>query len=78
MVKKKLKEVSLTRPQRAPPGMFLTEEQNMLQSMFGGSPTIWGQEQDSLPRFHQTLTSGNGLINSGDDEQETASIFGMR
>ena len=75
---KKLKEVSMLRPvRRVPPGMFLTQEQSMLQEMFGGSPTIWGQEEDSLPRFHQTLTSGNGLINSGDVDKETASMFGL-
>jgi len=53
----------------------LTREQGMLQEMFGGSPS-WGTGRN-LPKFHRTLMSGYGLVNSGDDEKETASMFGF-
>jgi len=59
------------------PGPMLSAEQSVLNEMFGGSPRLWGTG-DSLPVLNNSLTSGNGLINSGDDEEETASMFGMR
>ena len=59
------------------PAPMLSAEQSVLHEMFGGSPPIWGSG-DSLPVLNHSLTSGHGIINSGDDEEETASMFGMR
>ena len=55
----------------------ISQEQGFLQEMFGGSDTFWGTGKN-LPVMNGALTSGNGLINSGDDFSETAGMFGMR
>lgn len=53
----------------------ITREQEMMQELFGGSPT-WGSG-NQLPVINNSLNSGHGLINSGDEERETASMFGL-
>jgi len=60
---------------RLTPGPMLSREQGMLREMFGGSEPLWGSGQD-LPKLHNTLNSGSGLIKS-DDGGETASFFGF-
>ena len=54
----------------------LSQEQAMLGEMFGGADSIWGTGQN-LPQMNETLTSGHGLVKSGDDG-ETGSMFGVR
>lgn len=54
----------------------LTKEQEMLQELFGSNPS-WGTGEN-LPKFDNVLNSGEGLINSGDDESETAQLFGLK
>lgn len=54
----------------------LSREQGMLRSFFGGGSRVWGTGQ-SLPKITNTLTSGGGLIKSG-DQGETAGLFGLR
>ena len=62
----------LRQPQIAP---MLTKEQEMMQELFGGSPS-WGSGEQ-LPVINHSLSSGHGLINSGDDYRETAGLFGI-
>jgi len=57
------------------PAPRLSQEQGMLREMFGGSAPLWGSGQD-LPKLHNTLISGGGLVKSG-DRGETASMFGF-
>ena len=63
---------SLTRLQPAP---RLSQEQGMLREMFGGSEQLWGTG-NNLPRMENSLTSGGGLIKSG-DRGETGRFFGL-
>lgn len=78
---KKKKKVYFSRPKKvfgtravAP---SYTKEQNMLRSLFGHGPTVIMPSKDgrSLPKIHRTLTSGGGLIKSG-DRGETRGLFG--
>jgi len=62
----------LRQPQIAP---MLSKEQEMMQELFGGSSS-WGSGEQ-LPVMNNSLNSGHGLINSGDDYRETASMFGI-
>jgi len=62
----------LRQPQIAP---MLSKEQEMMQELFGGSPS-WGSGEQ-LPVINNSLNSGHGLINSGDDYRETAGLFGI-
>lgn len=57
-----------------------TQEQNILRGMFGHGPTVIMPSPDgrSLPKIHSTLTSGGGLLKSGDKNRETAAIFNSR
>jgi len=67
------------KPQRLPPvriGENLTKEQRFLGELFGGNGTL-GKGRN-LPVMHRTLFSGSGIIKSGDYENETASMFGVR
>jgi hypothetical protein len=68
----KTRLVKLLKPQVFAP--LLSKEQDMLQEMFGGSPS-WGTGE-SLPKVNGVLISGNGLIKS-DDGGETGSMFGF-
>lgn len=58
------------------PAPALSKEQNMLQEMFNGEQTF-GTGQN-LPEVNGILRSGGGLINNGDADGETGSMFGMR
>ena len=60
---------------RITPAPMLSQEQGMLREMFGGSAPLWGSGQN-LPKLHNTLISGGGLVKSG-DRGETASMFGF-
>jgi len=60
---------------KLPQSPLLTKEQEMLQELFGGSPS-WGTGEN-LPKFQGSLISGEGLIKSGDYEGDTASMFGF-
>lgn len=56
----------------------LTKEQNILRGMFGhGSRVIYNGEGRNLPKIHNTLNSGGGILKSGDNDRETAGIFGF-
>jgi len=54
----------------------ISQHQQLLREMFGGSERTWGTGT-CLPKLHRTLTRGNGLIKSGDNARETASMFGF-
>ena len=55
------------------PAPMLSQEQNMMQEMFGGND-MWGTGRN-LPRMNGALTSGHGLIKN-DDFGETRRMFG--
>lgn len=59
------------------PAPRLSQEQGMLREMFGGSEPLWGTGRN-LPKLEHTLNSGGGIIKSGDEDRETASLFGLR
>jgi len=68
---------SFLRPtQRIRPAPQLTQEQGMIQEMFGGND-MWGTGRN-LPQMNGALISGSGLMNSEDVDSETASMFGFR
>lgn len=80
MAKKKKKKVFLDirKPQVVTaPLPNLTQEQEMMQGMFGHGERSWGTGEN-LPKLDGAITSGNGLIKSGDNENETAGLFGGR
>lgn len=53
-----------------------TKEQNILRGMFGhGGKVMTNFDGRSLPRIHNTLNSGNGILKSGDRNHETAGMF---
>lgn len=55
------------------------KEQNILREMFGhGGRVITNFDGRSLPKIHNTLNSGGGIIKSGDINHETARIFGIQ
>lgn len=56
-------------------GQQISQEQYLLQSMFGGSDPTWGTGEN-LPKFSGVLFTGEGLIKSGDDG-ETGRMFGI-
>ncbi len=56
------------------PAPMLSQEQHMLQEMFGSSQQLWGTGRD-LPKMNGALISGGGIIKSGDGG-ETAAMFG--
>lgn len=77
MVKRKIKDPTLAgikTLQRVNPAPRITQEQAMLQEMFGGNPT-WGTGEQ-LPKREGILVSGHGLIKN-DDFGETGSMFGV-
>ena len=53
-----------------------TKEQLMLQEMFGGNDN-YGTGRN-LPKIEGLLVKGGGLIKSGDNTRETASLFGIK
>ena len=53
----------------------ITKEQQLLQRVFHGEPTF-GTGQN-LPQLNRRLTSGGGIIKSGDTNSETAGMFGL-
>lgn len=62
-------------PSRIIPAPLLSQEQSILRGMFAGDD-LWGSG-DNLPVINHSLNSGRGIINSGDDFRETASLFGL-
>ena len=72
-----LKAGTLIRQTQVAP--LVSQEQAMLSSLFGGGDkVIFGNpESQCFPRVDHILSSGNGLIKSGDDEGETSSLFGF-
>jgi len=62
-------------PTPTQPSQIISKEQNLLQQLFRGERTF-GTGQN-LPEINGALTSGNGLINSG-DTGETGLMFGVR
>ena len=63
-------------PQKFRPTQDFSPAQRMFQEVLGGGEQTWGSG-NQLPKISQKLTSGNGLINSG-DLGETGNLFGIR
>lgn len=64
---------------RKPQPQDYSKEQRILRGMFGhGERVMTNFDGRSLPKINNTLTSGGGLIKSGDYEAETAGLFGLR
>lgn len=57
------------------PQFVMSQGQAMLNEMFNGEPTF-GTGQN-LPELNETLTSGQGIIKSGDNTKATARMFGF-
>jgi len=76
--KKRLKKIrsKIGFIQSLQPAPALSKEQDMLQELFNGEPTFGTGE--NLPKVSGVLRTGHGLINNGDDYEETASMFGVR
>jgi len=72
--KKAVSKIPIESIRRIDPAPMLSQEQSMLQEMFGGNPT-WGTGEQ-LPKMNGALRSGHGLINN-DDFGETGSMFGV-
>lgn len=53
----------------------ITKEQQMLQNLFHGEPTFG--TGNNLPVINRRITSGGGIIKSGDINSETAGLFGF-
>ena len=63
-------------PQKLKPTQDFSPAQRMFQEVLGGGEQTWGTG-NQLPSLNRSLTSGNGIINSG-DEGQTGSLFGIR
>jgi len=74
---KKIKEVfakpldvsinkSAVAPMQSAPQTILGKEQRMLQAMFNSKNQLWGT--NDVVRINNTLTSGQGLIKTGDGD----------
>ncbi len=70
---KKIKTVPL---QRIPsPQQELTSSQRLMQEMFNDKNQTWGNGANPI-RINGVLRTGRGLVNSGDDFNSTARMFG--
>ena len=58
------------------PAPALSREQDMLQELFNGERTFG--TGNNLPKMEGVLRSGGGLMNNGDVDSETASMFGYK
>lgn len=59
-------------------GKQLSQEQDMMNEMFGGrNSVLFGSEDsESLPQMNGAIITGEGLIKNG-DEGRTGYMFGM-
>ncbi len=73
--KQKLPKKSKVFGTKAVPPTF-TQEQNIMRSLFGGGGKVMTNfDGRSLPRIDRTLTTGGGILKSGDRERETMNLM---
>ena len=68
------------RPQQIISQAELSKEQNLLNELFANpdNAVLMSGTGRNLPKLNRSITSGGGIIKSGDNERETAGLFGIR